>query len=176
MKEKTLHSECVYDGKIIQVDRDEVSIDGKMTIREVVHNSGGVSVLAITEEQEVILVKQYRYPSKEELYEIAGGKQNPNETFIEAGMRELKEETGYISKDTHYFGYLYPSVAYVDEVIHLVVAKNCIYQEKQLDDGEYTETVVLPLEEVLKMIQQNKIKDAKTIVAILKYVSFLNYK
>lgn len=173
MKEKQLDSKTMYNGKILSVKCDKVALcDGTTSYREVVHNNGGVCVLALTKEEQFVLVKQYRYPSNEILYEIPGGKQETNEDYIRAGMRELEEESGYVSKEVEYFGYLYPTVAYSDEVIHLLLAKNCTYKERHLDAGEFSETVILSLDQLLQMIQNNEIKDAKTIIAILKYVQF----
>ncbi len=170
MKEKCIAKEVIYDGKIIRVERDQVELeDGHRSVREVVFNSGGVCVLAFCENGKVILGKQFRYPSKEELYELPGGKQNPNESFVESGLRELEEETGYTSNQASYFGYLYPTVAYCSEVIHMVVAENCYYNKKHLDDGEHVEAILLDYEEVKRMIFDNEIKDGKTIVAFLKY-------
>lgn len=172
MKERCIKKEIIYDGKIIRVEKDDIELeDGHRSTREVVFNSGGVSVLAFTKEGKVVLAKQFRYPSKEDLYEIPGGKQNENESFIEAGMRELKEETGYISDDVTYFGYFYPTVAYCSEIIHLVLAKNCVYEEQHLDDGEHVDVALYDYDEVKEMIFSNKIKDGKTIIAVLKYDS-----
>ena len=177
MKEKTLQHKVIYDGKIIRVDVDAVELcDGSITKREVVHNGGGVCVLALDEKEQIILVKQYRYPFNEILYELAGGKQAQNESYIESGLRELEEETGYVSEECEYLGYLYPTVAYSSEVIHMVVAKNCVYRQVCLDDGEFVETILLSMDEVLKMIATNEIKDGKTIVAILKYLQFQSNK
>lgn len=173
MKEKTLVHNVVYDGKIIQVDVDEVELcDGSTSKREVVHNNGGVCVLALDENEQVILVKQYRYPSDEILYELAGGKQETGESYIESGLRELVEETGYVSDDYEYLGYLYPTVAYSTEVIHMVLARNCVYKKKCLDTGEFADTIILPMDNILEMIDNNEIKDGKTIVAVLKYLQF----
>lgn len=171
MKEKTLDSTVIYDGKIIRVEKDRVDVNGRESTREVVFNSGGVSVLAFTKDNKVVLVKQFRYPSKEELYEIPGGKQNADETYLEAGLRELKEETGYISDDAYYFGYFYPTVAYSTEIIHLVIAENCIYEKQMLDEGEYVEVELLDKDTFLSMILNNEIKDGKTIVSFLKYLA-----
>ena len=91
-------------------------------------------------------------------------------------MRELKEETGYVSTDVQYFGYLYPTVAYCSEVIHLVLAKNVTYERQQLDDGESVEVLVVPFEKALDMVMKQEIKDAKTIIAILKYHTMYHMK
>lgn len=173
MKEKTLKSQILYEGKILNVYKDKVELEnGKEDIREYVHNDGGVCVLALTENQEIIFVKQFRYPFKEVLYEIPGGRKEKEESFIQTGSRELKEETGYVSQDVNYFGYLYPTVAYCSEVIHMVLAKNCHYEKQCLDEGEFVEVVLIPVSKVKEMILKNEIKDAKTLVALLKYFSF----
>lgn len=177
MEEKTIKNTVVYDGKIIKVDRDDIEVDGRKSLREVVHNAGGVSVLAITETEEIIFVKQYRYPSKEELLEIPGGKAEKDETYIESGMRELKEETGYSSDNVQYFGYIYPTVAYSDEVIHLLLALDCKYCGAQaLDPGEHVEIVKIPLEDSFKKVLNNEIKDGKTIIALMKYYYLKEHK
>ena len=170
MWEKQISSTCLYDGAILRVEKDEVELeDGSRSIREVVHNSGGVAVLAIDAQEQVILVKQFRYPSKEVLYELPGGKQEAGESIVEAGMRELREETGYITRYPRYFGYLYPTVAYASEVIHLVLAEHAVFLKQELDEGEAVEVVRMPLHEALRLIESNEIKDAKTIIALLKY-------
>lgn len=170
MFEKKISGEVIYDGKIIRVERDVIELeDGHRSTREVVFNSGGVSVLALDKDENVILVKQFRYPSKEELYEIPGGKQNENEDFVTSGMRELEEESGYTSEEAEYFGYFYPTVAYATEVIHMLLAKNCYYTKQHLDAGEHVDVVKIPFEEAKAMVFDGRIKDGKTIVALLKY-------
>ena len=172
MKEFKTSGEVIFDGKIIRVERDQIEMeDGTKSMREVVFNTGGVSVLALTDKEEIILVKQFRYPSKEDLYEIPGGKRDENEEYITAGLRELKEETGYVSNDVEYFGYFYPTVAYCAETIHMVVAKNCVYEKQCLDEGEYVDVVVIPFNQALEMVYNNTIKDGKTVIAILKYAN-----
>ncbi|NBK98563.1 MAG: NUDIX hydrolase [Erysipelotrichia bacterium] len=170
MQEKCIKKEVIYDGKIIRVEKDEIELeDGHRSMREVVFNSGGVCVLAFDQQGKVVLAKQFRYPSKEELYELPGGKQNANEDLVSAGMRELEEETGYTSEDATYFGYFYPTVAYCSEIIHIVLAKNCVYKKQHLDEGEHVSAKLYDYEEVKQMIFRNEIKDGKTIVAVLKY-------
>ncbi|MDH6368055.1 MULTISPECIES: NUDIX hydrolase [unclassified Breznakia] len=174
MYEKTLETKTIYTGKILDVSVSKVELeDGKISTREVAHNTGGVCVLALDPDENIIMVRQFRYPSKEELYELAGGKHNENETHEQTGMRELLEETGYVSSDVTYMGYLYPTVAYADEVIHMVLARNCVYHKQQLDPGEFVHVEVIPLNQALEMISNNVIKDGKTIVAILKYMQFM---
>lgn len=173
MKEKTIKSETIFNGKVIDVYRDQVELEnGMKSIREVVHNDGGVCVLALTQDKKIVLVKQFRYPSKEELYELPGGRKEEHESLVETGKRELKEETGYVSEDVSYFGCLYPTVAYCDEVIHIVLAKNCRFERQCLDEGEFVDVELFALEELKEMILNHKIKDGKTLVGLLKYFAF----
>ncbi|OCN03699.1 hypothetical protein A4S06_04885 [Erysipelotrichaceae bacterium MTC7] len=177
MFEKTLETKTVYKGKILDVSVSKIELpDGRTSTREVAHNSGGVCVLALDEQENIILVKQFRYPSQEELYELAGGKHDANETHEETGMRELLEETGYVSNEVQYLGYIYPTVAYGDEVIHMVLARNCTYRKQALDPGEFVSVETFSLDQVLHMIETNEIKDGKTIVAVLKYMQFIRHK
>lgn len=170
MKETCIKNEIIYDGKIIKVEKDIVVLeDGHQSTREVVFNSGGVCVLAFDEQDQIILAKQFRYPFKEELIELPGGKQEKNETYVESGLRELREETGYTSEDAQYLGYFYPTVAYCSEVIHMVVAKKCQFQKQQLDIGEHVNVVKLSKQEMYERIANNEIRDGKTIVAFFKY-------
>ncbi len=170
MKENCIKKEIIYDGKIIRVEKDEIEMDnGHRSMREVVFNSGGVAVLALTNDHKVVLAKQFRYPSKEELLEIPGGKQEQGESYVDTAKRELLEETGYVSDDVTYLGYLYPTVAYCSEVIHLALAKNCVYTKQHLDEGEFVDIVIMDYEEAIQKVLDNTIKDGKTIVALLKY-------
>lgn len=175
MKEFKISGEVIYDGKIIRVERDEIELeDGHRSVREVVFNSGGVSVLALDKDENIIMVKQFRYPSKEELYEIPGGKQNEGEDFVASGLRELEEESGYTSDNAQYFGYFYPTVAYASEVIHLLLAKDCYFTKQHLDEGEHVSVEIIPFKKALEMVFDGTIKDGKTIVAILKYAALKN--
>ncbi len=170
MKEKCIERKIIYDGKIIRVEKDKVQLEnGHKSVREVVFNAGGICVLAKTKENKYILVKQFRYPSKETLYELAGGKVDENETLLQAAQRELREETGYVSENIQYLGYFYPTVAYSSEVIHMALMLDCVYEKQCLDEGEHVEVVLLEEQEIMGMIMNQEIKDGKTIVAFLKY-------
>lgn len=172
MKEYKISGEVLFDGKVVRVERDEIELEnGEKSFREVVYNNGGVGVLALSDQDELIMVKQFRYPSKEDLYEIPGGRRESGEDLVEAGLRELKEETGYVSKEAEYFGYFYPTVAYCSEVIHMIVAKNCVFDAQCLDEGEYVEVIKIPFDEAVKMVYRNEIKDGKTVISILKYAN-----
>ncbi len=172
MKERCIATKQIYDGSIIRVCKDVVELeDGSESIREVVHNSGGVCVLGIDTEGNFIFVKQFRYPFEEVLIECAGGKFEEQESILDAAVREFREETGYVSDKVSYLGYMYPTVAYCSEIIHMALIEDCVYEQQQLDDGEFVDVVVLSKQEVLQMIYTNALKDAKSIIAFFKYLN-----
>ena len=151
------------------VDYSTEETDGKIVQRDVVHHSGGVCVVPLTERQTVLMVQQYRYPFHEVTLEIPAGKREPGEDPLECGLRELREEVGRTCKKYTELGYLYPTPAYDTEVIHMYLAEDLSAPMQQdLDAGEFLDVLELPLEEVVTMIMDGKIADAKTQLAILK--------
>lgn len=170
LNEITKSSDLVYQAKIFHVTKDTAELeDGKIVQRDVVHHSGGVCVVPLTERQTVLMVQQYRYPFHEVTLEIPAGKREPGEDPLECGLRELREEVGRTCKKYTELGYLYPTPAYDTEVIHMYLAEDLSAPMQQdLDAGEFLDVLELPLEEVVTMIMDGKIADAKTQLAILK--------
>lgn len=169
LAEETLQVEEIYNGKILRVTRDTVRLEnGKTSIREVIHHSGGVCVVALTNEREVFFVKQFRYPFGEALLELPAGKREEGEDPMECGIRELREEIGAEAGQFLSLGCLYPTVAYDSEVIHMYLAKNLKFFEQRLDEGEFLDVIKMPLEKAYQMVINNQIPDAKTQIAILK--------
>ena len=167
--EKTLSSHTVYEGKILDLVCDDVRLpNGEDAKREVVVHSGGVAVLALTDQNEALVVKQYRYPFSEVLLEIPAGKRNPGEEPRECGIRELKEETGAVAASFTPFGVVYPTPAYVSEKIHLFLARGLTFTGQSLDPDEFLEVEKIPLRTLGEMVMAGKIPDAKTQIAVLK--------
>ena len=167
--EKTIHQERLYQGRILNLRRDDILLpDGRPSKREVVEHSGGVSVLAV-EEGKVLLVRQYRYPYGEELWEIPAGKREPGEDPEGCGRRELEEETGRTADRFTLLATLYPTPAYCTEVIYVYLAQGLHKTRQKLDPGEFLSVEELPFEEALGMVLEGKIPDAKTQIALLKY-------
>ena len=174
-EEKTNIENIIYKGKILQLNVDEVILpDGKKGEREIIHHRGGVCVL-LNVDGKIPLVKQYRYAYKEETLELPAGKLEKDEDPYEAGLRELEEETGWKAESMIDFGYIYPSPGYTNEIIHLYVAQNAHRTEMHLDDDEYIDVFYYTIDEILELIQQNKINDAKTISLVLKYCQSIKY-
>lgn len=174
-QEKKLNSEMIYEGKVISVSKDEVLCpNGEKSIREIIYHRGGVAVL-IKVDDKFILEKQYRYAFNEDIYEIPAGKLEEGEEPLPAAERELLEETGYRPLEMVFLGDMYPTVGYSKEVIHLYYCEKHVKEERHLDSDESIDLLFLSLEEIEEMINNNTIKDSKTIAAIYLYKSiFLN--
>jgi ADP-ribose pyrophosphatase len=166
-KETTLSEEVIYNGKIITVRRDIAELDGKEVVRELVLHSGGVCVLALTDKDEVVMVKQFRYPFGEALLEIPAGKLEKGEDPRTAALRELREETGAEPAQFEFLGVIYPTVAYLNEKIHIYLATGLNFTETDFDDDEYIEMSLVPFDSAVEMVMSNEIKDAKTIAAVM---------
>ena len=174
-EEKTLSSECIYKGKVIDVYRDEVEIaDGHRSFREVVKHSGGVVILAIKndglmlEEPVILMVKQYRYPIGKAVYELPAGKLEKGENPDLACKRELEEETGYRAKKWKSLGYINTSQGFCNEKLYLYCATDLEYIGVHPDDGEIIQAYEFKLKEAAAMISKGEINDAKTICAIYR--------
>ena len=170
LTEKTKSQEYVFKGKILNMRRDVAILpDGSEANREVVEHNGGVCVLPMTEDNEIIFVKQFRYPYMTELLEIPAGKRDSmDEQPLACGQRELREETGATSDNFVFLGELYPTPAYTTEVIYIYYADNLKYGENDLDDDEFLDLVKIPFDKAVEMVMNGEIKDSKTQVAILK--------
>ena len=175
LEEKTLSSKQVYDGKVVKLFVDEAELeDGSVMGREVIKHPGGVCVVPLDSDGNVLFVKQYRYPHHQVLTEIPAGKLEWGESHHECGLRELKEETGCTCDEYTYLGNLLPTPAYCGEVIHMYLAQGLHYGEQDLDEGEFIEIEKIPLEKAVEMIMNNEISDAKTQLAILKAKLYLS--
>ena len=136
-------------------------VDGAEEKREVIDHPGGVAVAGLTENNELLLVRQFRYPYKEILLEIPAGKLEKGEDPFEAGKREFKEECGATADNYFSLGEVYPSPGYCGEIIHLYGAAGLHFGQQHLDEGEYLDVVRMPLDEAVRRVMTGEIKDAK---------------
>jgi len=170
LREKTIKSEKIYDGRVIKLSVDTViTPGGREATREIIHHPGGVGVVAVDEDNMIYLVEQYRIPYDEVLLEIPAGKIDPGETDVQkAAERELREETGLTADSLQFIGNFYPSVGFLDEDLRLFVAKGLHMGETDPDEDEFLNLVKIPFPKAVEMVMDNRIKDGKTIAAILK--------
>ncbi len=169
LTEKTLSSKSVFDGRILHITLDEIELpNGKKSKREVVNHPGGVTVAALDEDNNLLFVRQFRYPYKEVVLELPAGKLEKGSTPLENGKRELMEETGAEGYSYISLGQLYPSPGYTSEIIHLYACKIKSQGSSNPDDGEFLNVEKIPLDKAVEMVLNNQIPDAKTQVAVLK--------
>lgn len=167
-EEVTIKSEKIYDGKILNLRVDTVELpEKKYTKREIVEHNGGVGVIAINENDEIILVRQYRQAISTNILEIPAGKLEINEEPKNTALRELQEETGYSARKLEYICELYPTPGYCTEKIYLYEAIGLIEGNQNLDEHEFVEVIKIPFDEAYEKTTNGEIVDAKTIVAIL---------
>ena len=166
--EKTIDSQLIYDGRVVKLYKDKIELStGSESFREVVKHSGGVVILA-RKEDKILLVKQFRYPMKKVLFELPAGKLETGEDPFEAAKRELEEETGYCAEKWTKLGYVYTSPGYSDEKLYLFKAEDLKFTHCHPDEGEIIQAFEYKYDDVLKMIDNGEINDAKTLCALLR--------
>ncbi len=177
LREKTLSSEKVYDGRLLKVFSDKITLpNGNTSTRELIRHIGAACVIPVTDNNEVIMEKQYRYPFDQVMTEIPAGKlDSADEDPLEAAKRELREETGYTADTWTYLGLYYPTVAYSDEKIYIYMARDLHRGQQHLDEDEFLHVHKVPLETLIEDVNNDRIPDGKTQVAILKAARILGY-
>lgn len=175
--ETTLSSEEIFNGRVIRVTYDKVLLEnGNTSTREVVHHHGGACILPVDENQNITLVRQYRYALGEEMWELPAGKLEKDENPFEAAKRELAEECGLTADHFEDLGVVYPTVGYDSEKIYLWAATGLHNVSQHLDEDEFLDVVKMPLDEALRLVLDGTIKDSKTQIGILKYAMLRDKK
>ena len=171
MKDLTEHfvsGEQVFDGKLLKVHRDVVRLpDGSEGAREYIRHPGAVAIVALFDDDRVLLERQYRYPQGREFIEIPAGKLEPNEPHLETAKRELLEETGFSAAEWQRLGVVHTAIAYTDESIELFLARKLTKGAARLDAGEFLETLTVSFAEAIAMVRDGRITDVKTVAALL---------
>ncbi|WP_207744145.1 NUDIX hydrolase [Romboutsia sp. 1001713B170131_170501_G6] len=168
IEEKTISSDKIYTGKTISLKVDTVeTINQGYQKREIVEHPGAVGILALNENNEIVLIKQFRKPIEKVIWEIPAGKLEPGETPKECAQRELKEETGYDASNLKLIHKFYTSAGFSNQKIYIYLATDITVGERNLNDDEDIEVHTISLEEAYNMVIQNEIEDAKTSIGIL---------
>ena len=170
LEERMVSSQTIFEGHIIKVTLDEAELpNGKLAGREVVYHPGGVCVLALDEEGNVPLVRQFRYPIQRLLLELPAGKLDKQaEDQLEAAKRELSEETGLEAEEWTYLGSMLVSPGFCDEKVHMYLARGLKRLEQHLDEDEFLNVEYMSYDRLLAQVMDGTVEDAKTVAATLK--------
>ena len=172
--EKQLTTKTVYEGIVVNVVVDDVELqNGQKSRREVVEHPGGVCIVAVTDDDKILMVRQFRYTVKEELLEIPAGKLEKGEDPFDCAVRELSEETGYTAEKWIDLGVIYPSAGVYMEKLYQYLALDLKPGEIHLDENELLSVEEVDINKLIKMIETNELKDAKSIIGVLKAKSYI---
>ena len=164
-----------YNGLIINTTLDRVVLqNGEHTLREVVSHPGGVTIIPIDDDGYVYCVRQFRYPMSEHLLEVPAGKLEYGEEPFLCASRELSEETGITASEYIDLGKIYPSPGFCKEILYIYMARGLSFGIPHPDHNEFLDVEKIHIDELVKLVMQNEITDAKTVIAILKAKNILS--
>lgn len=167
LTEQTIRDEWVFRGKLLQVRRDLVRLpDGASTEREYIEHPGAVMIIALLNDGELVMERQYRYPLRRDILELPAGKIDAGETPLACGKRELLEETGYVASSWRYLATTHPVVGYSNERIEIYLAQGLTQQGSNPGHDEHLEVFRLPLATALDWVREGRITDAKTVIGL----------
>ncbi len=169
-EEKTIQTEEIYNGKVVKLRVDEVSLpNGKTSKRELLSHQGAAAVIPVTKDNKIVFVRQYRKAIEKMLIEIPAGIIDKGEQPERTAVRELEEETGYTAKALTFVTSFYSTPGFTDELIYIYYTNELelLSEVKQNDDDEFVELIELTLAEAKEYMKEQQIHDAKTNYAIL---------
>ena len=170
-KFERLGRDLAYAGIKINIYKDRLKTpDGREVFWDHIDHKGAAAVVPVTDDGKILLVNQYRNSVDRITLEIpAGGRESREEPFIDCAARELEEETGYKSDNLEFLVSIDPEIAFCNERIDVFVAKNLKPAKQHLDPDEFIDVQAVDIETLTKMIFEGKIRDSKTMAAILAY-------
>ncbi len=174
MIEKVIKKNRIYKGKAVDFYCDEVELpNGQTATREYLGHPGAAAVLPFLDKNNIILVKQFRYPIGKVTYEIPAGKIDTGETPLECIKRELEEETGYKAKKIEKLMSFYPTTAFSNEMLHIFAAFGLVKGNANPDEDEFVSKVNINFQEAVEMVRKGLIMDSKTVIALLYFENIL---
>ncbi len=174
MSEKTLSSRREFEGSLLTLEVHQVELeDGSRSVRELVWHPHAVCAVVLTPDFDTVLVKQYRKAVEAPLLEIPAGKIDAGEDPLQAAIRELQEEVGYLSGRVRHLMDFYSSPGFCNERLGLYLADEVELGPQQLDDGEFGELVRVPFAKAKEMALTGELGDAKSVAGILAVAGVL---
>jgi len=168
IEEQTVSSDRIYTGKVISLKVDTVEVPKKgYQKREIIEHPGAVGIVAITDDNKVLLVRQFRKAIEKALWEIPAGKLEQGESPKDCAIRELNEETGYSANNIKLIHKFYTSSGFSNQKIYVYLATDLEKGECCLDEDEFLELHEVNLNDAYEMINKNDIEDAKTSIGLL---------
>lgn len=174
LKETRVETALVYGGDFMRVHKDSVRLpDGTVSSREYIAHPGAVAVLALLDNGNLVMERQFRYAPQREFVELPAGKIDHGEDILVCAKRELLEETGYVASEWIHLTTAWPCIGYADERMEYFLARGLVHRGSKLDDGEFLEVFELSLPEAIEWIRLGKINDSKTIVGLFWLEKYL---
>lgn len=165
-----LGRELKYQGTILKIYEDQVIANGYECRWDFIHHDGAAAIIPVTEDGEILMVRQYRNALDRYTLEIPAGKlDDPKEPTLDCAVRELEEETGFKAKNVEFLISVNTTVAFCDEHIDIYLARDLVPSHQHLDEDEVILVERWKLEDLEELIYSGKITDSKTIAAILAY-------
>ena len=169
LAERVTDRQPIYSGRVVKLDLLSVELpNGEMSQREIITHPGAVAIVALDEQKQVLMVRQFRLAANKIMLEIPAGTLEPNEPPMVCAERELQEETGYKPQKLEPLGGIFVAPGYTTEYIHLFIATDLIESRLQMDGDEFIELEKMSLPEALRRIEVGEIDDAKSITALLR--------
>jgi ADP-ribose pyrophosphatase len=165
LRETRIASERVFDGGFLHINRDRVRLpDGSETFREYILHPGAVMIIALLDDGQVVMERQWRYPLNRAFIEFPAGKIDPGEAPLVTAERELREETGFKAARMEYLCTINNAISYSDEHIDFFLATGLTAGERALDQGEFLDVLTVPAEQVLEWVRDGTVTDVKTVI------------
>lgn len=173
--EKQLKTALVYEGSFLKVRKDEVELpDGSRSSREYIHHPGAAMLVPVTDQGNLVMIRQYRYPLQKEFIEFPAGKIDAGEDPLQTARRELGEEAGMSAREIRHLTTIHPVIGYSNERIEVYLAQGLQKTVQQLDEGEFLEVFEIPFADAMEKMRQGEITDVKTMIGLFWYQQILN--
>ena len=173
LTEHTLDSRDEYQGRLLHVKKDRVSLpNGGESTREYIIHPGAAVILPIFDNGDILLERQHRYPLHCDFLELPAGKFDPDESELACAQRELQEETGYLAREWRELPTFYPCIGYSNERLVYFLAEGLEFSGENMDDDEFLEILRVPFAEAMAMVGDGRINEAKTVMGLLWFERF----